>query len=68
MARPRSPSDLTDVEWPILELLIPARRPGGRSSRHPRREIVNAILYVLRSGCQWRALPPDLSPRGAVWW
>jgi transposase len=68
MPRPRYPSDLTDAEWTILEPLIPAPQPGGRPTRHPRREIVNAILYVLRTGCQWRALPHDLPPWGTVWW
>jgi transposase len=68
MARPRYPTDLTDAEWAILEPLIPAPQPGGRPARHPRREIANAIFYVLRTGCQWRALPHDLPPWGTVWW
>jgi transposase len=68
MPRARYPYDLTDGEWTILEPLVPAPRPGGRPPLHPRREIVNAILYVLRTGCQWRALPHDLPPWGTVWW
>ena len=68
MPRPAYPYDLTDAEWAILEPLVPAPRPGGRPPRHPRRELVNAILYVLRTGCQWRALPHDLPPWGTVWW
>lgn len=68
MARPRYPTDLTDADWTILKPLIPQPQPGGRPARHPRREIVNAILYVLRTGCQWRALPHDLPPWGTVWW
>jgi transposase len=53
-------SDVTDEEWVILEPLIPAAKPGGRSQEIERREIVNGILYVLRSGCPWRLLPHDL--------
>jgi transposase len=52
MPRPAYPYDVTDAEWRILELLVPAPLPGGSPPRHPRREIVNAILYVLRTGCQ----------------
>jgi putative transposase len=54
------PSDVTDQEWEILEPLIPAVKPGGRPQEIERREIVNGILYVLRSGCPWRLLPHDL--------
>ncbi len=54
------PTDLTDDEWRILEALVPPIKSGGRPADHSRREIVNAILYVLRTGCQWRALPHDL--------
>jgi putative transposase len=48
------PSDLRDAEWVILEPLVPAVKPGGRPARHSRREIVNAILYVVRGGNQWQ--------------
>ena len=68
MPRPAYPHDLTDAEWAILAPLVPMPRPGGRPPKHERREIVNAILYVLRTGCQWRALPHDLPPWGTVWW
>ena len=54
------PSDLSDAEWAILEPLIPAPKPGGRPAKVPRREIVNAILYVLENGIKWRAMPHDL--------
>ena len=54
------PSDLTDAEWRILEPLVPAPAPNGRPADYDRREIVNAILYLLRSGCAWRLLPHDL--------
>jgi transposase len=68
MPRRPYPYDVSDDEWALLEPLVPAPVPGGRPPRHPRREIVNAILYVLRTGCQWRALPHDLPPWGTVWW
>jgi putative transposase len=58
----RYPSDLTDREWGRLEGLIPAVKRGGRPASYTRREIVNGILYVLRSGCSWRMLPKDLPP------
>jgi transposase len=61
-ARKAYPSDLRDAEWAILEPLVPAVKPGGRPARHSRREIVNAILYVVRGGNQWRAMPHDLPP------
>lgn len=54
------PSDVTDEEWAILEPLIPAAKPGGRPQEIERREIVNAILYVLCSACSWRMMPHDL--------
>ena len=56
------PTDLTDEQWKILEPLVPAPQPGPQPVKHSRREIVNAIFYVLRSGCQWRMLPHDLPP------
>ncbi len=61
------PSDLTDDEWTILDPLVPAVKSGGRPAAHDRREIVNAILYVLRTGCQWCALPHDLPPWKTVY-
>jgi len=54
------PSDLTDAQWEVLEPLVPALSPEAAYHVHARREIVNAILYVLRSGCPWRMLPHDL--------
>jgi transposase len=55
----RYPSDLTDAQWAIVEPLIPKPSTQGRPPRLERRAIVNAILYVLRSGCPWRLLPLD---------
>lgn len=61
------PSDLTDAEWRIVEPLVPPVEWGGRPADHARREIVNAILYVVRTGCQWRYLPHDLPPWKTVY-
>jgi len=58
--RKKYPTDLTDEGWQVLEPLVPEIKPGGRPADYTRREILNAILYVLRSGCQWRMLPHDL--------
>jgi len=62
------PSDLTPPEWAQVERVIPAPKPGGRPAKYDRREIVNALLYLLRTGCQWRALPHDLPPWETVYW
>jgi putative transposase len=62
------PSDLTDAEWEILEPLIPEVSPNATIPTIPRREIVNGILYVLRSGCPWRLLPNDLPAWGTVYY
>src|SRR5215813_6665853 len=67
MERKRFPTDLSDKEWAILEPLVPAVKPGGRPARWPRREIVNAIFYVVRSGCTWRQLPHDFPPHQTVY-
>jgi transposase len=58
----RYPSDVTNEEWAILEPLLPPRSSMGRPPKHERRQIVNALLYLLRSGCQWRMLPKDYPP------
>jgi putative transposase len=61
------PTDMTDAEWTSLELHVSPSRPGGRPRVHPVREIMNAIFYVLRSGCAWRLLPHDLPPWKTVY-
>src|SRR5215207_9125553 len=61
------PSDLTDDEWQVLEPYVPPVEWGGRPADYARREIVNAILYVVRTGCQWRYLPHDLPPWKTVY-
>jgi putative transposase len=66
-ARKSYPTDLTDAQWAILEPLIPAARHGGRPREVDMREIVNAMLYINRSGCQWDMLPHDLPPKSSVY-
>jgi len=62
----RYPSDLTDDEWAHIEPMIPPARPGGRKRTVNVREVVNGIMYVLSTGCQWRYIPRDLPPRSTV--
>lgn len=62
MQHQRYHTDLSDVEWVIITPYLPARQRRGRPWRHSRRELVNAIFYVIRSGCPWRLLPRDLPP------
>jgi putative transposase len=60
------PSDLIDEQWHVLEAMIPPEKHGGRHREVDVREIINAILYVLRTGCPWRHLPHDFPPWGTV--
>lgn len=62
----RYPSDLTDDEWALIEPLIPAAKPGGNTRTVIVRNIVDGIMYILSTGCQWSALPKDLPPRSTV--
>ncbi len=62
MTRARYPSDLTDRQWQRLAPHLPPPKPGGRPRSSDEREIVDAILYVLRNGIIWRALPHDYPP------
>lgn len=68
MERQAYATDLSDEEWAIIEPYIPAPLPGGRPAKWPRREIVNATLYVLKTGCQWANLPHDFPPYSTVFW
>jgi putative transposase len=61
------PSDLNDGEWAVLEPLVPAVQHGGRPALWSRREIVNGMLYILREGAHWRAMPHDLPPWQTVY-
>jgi transposase len=58
--------DLTDEEWPVVKLLIPPAKRGGNKRTVDIREVLNGVIYVLGTGCQWRDIPKDLPPRGTV--
>src|SRR5512143_2636773 len=61
------PSDVTDEQWALIESHIPPVLPGGRPRKTDVREVLDAILYILRTGCQWRYLPSDFPPKSTVW-
>src|SRR5271170_1846747 len=60
------PSDVTDAQWALVEPVIPVY-PGGRPRTTLMRDVVDAILYLLRTGCQWQYLPKDFPPKSTVW-
>ena len=62
----RYPSDLTDEEWALIAPLIPPANPGGNNRTVDERAIVNGLMYILSTVCQWAALPRDLPPRSTV--
>ena len=62
----RYPSDLTEAEWAHIKPLIPPAKRGGGKRRVNMREVVNGVMYVLSTGCQWRYIPKDLPPRSTV--
>lgn len=62
----RYPSDVTDEEWAEIAPLIPPARRGGRKRTVNIREVFNGLMYVLSTGCQWRALPKEFPPRSTV--
>ncbi len=62
----RYESDLTDAEWALVRPLIRPAKRGGRHRSVVVREVMNGLLYVLETGCQWRHLPRDLPPRSTV--
>lgn len=68
MSRAPYPTDLTDAQWALLAALLPAAQPGGRPRSVELREVVDAVLYVLRNGIVWRALPHDFPPWPTVYW
>ncbi len=63
----RYPSDLSDKEWALIADFMKVDPLGGRPPKYPRREILNAIFYVAKTGCQWRYLPKNLPPWNAVY-
>ncbi|HVQ45087.1 MAG TPA: IS5 family transposase [Candidatus Saccharimonadia bacterium] len=69
----RYPSDLTDDEWTLVEPFIPPARRGGGKRQTDMRTVMNGVMYILSTGCQWRYLPKDFPPRSTVhnyfiWW
>src|SRR5882762_11928367 len=62
----RYPSDVTEEEWAVSAPLIPPARRGGRKRSVNIREVFNGVMYVLSTGCQWRAIPKDLPPRSTL--
>ncbi len=68
MARIAYPSDLTEAQWRLIVKRIPPAKPGGRYRSVNMREVVNGILYLVRTGCSWRQLPHDFPPWGTVHW
>lgn len=62
----RYPSDLTDEEWALVEPLIPPGKPGGGKRTVVMRNVVDGVMYILSTGCQWRAIPKDLPPRSTL--
>jgi transposase len=66
-SRLRYPSDLTDDEWNLVECLIPPGKGGGDKRTVIMREVVNGLMYILSTGCQWRAIPKDLPPRSTLY-
>jgi transposase len=62
----RYPSDVTEKEWAVIVPLIPPARRGGRKRTVNIREVFNGVLYILSTGCQWRAIPKDLPPRSTL--
>lgn len=62
----RYPSDLTDEEWALVKPVIPPAKRGGNKRTVDVRAVVNGLMYVLSTGCQWRAIPRDLPPRSTL--
>jgi putative transposase len=68
MRRKPYKTDLTDKQWAVLEPLIPAPKKTGRPREHDIREILNALFYIARSGCEWRLLPHDFPSVDTVYY
>ncbi len=62
MNRKPYPTDLTDTQWECIAPLIPPAKPGGHRRSVDVREVINAIMYFARTGCQWRSLPHEFPP------
>jgi putative transposase len=68
ITRPRYPSDLTDAQWALIQDQVPGQAHLGCPITYDRREVVNALLYLARTGCQWRALPHDFPPWPTIYY
>ena len=66
-SRLRYPSDLTEAEWGLIGPLIPPAKRGGGKRTVNIREVINGLMYVLSTGCQWRAIPKDFPPKSTVY-
>ncbi len=66
MERKPYPSDLSDAQWRLVEKRIPPALPAGRPRTVDLREVLNASLYLVRTGCSWRQMPHDFPPWGTV--
>jgi len=62
----RYPSDLTEPEWALIKPLIPRGKPGGNKQSVDMRQVVNGLMYILSTGCQWAAIPRDLAARSTI--
>jgi len=65
-SRLRYPTDLTDAEWALVEPLIPPAKRGGNKRTTNMRAVMDGLMYILGTGCQWAAIPKDLAPRSTV--
>jgi transposase len=65
-SKQRYPSDLTDEEWALIGPLIPPAKRGGNKRTVRERDVVDGLMYILSTGCQWASLPKDLPPRSTV--
>ena len=65
--KPHYATNLNDKEWKQIEKLVPAAKPGGRPAKHTRRHILDGILYIVKTGCQWHLLPNDFPPYKTVY-
>ena len=63
----RYPTELTDAEWALVAPLIPLAKRGGNKRTADMREVADTLMYVLGTGCQWRAIPKDLAPRSTTY-
>jgi putative transposase len=67
MKRPPYPDDITDKEWALIEPTLYNTEPSGRKPKYERREVMNAIFYLVRTGCSWRHLPHEFPPWNVVY-